>query len=256
MDAPAARFLSAQWLNLAVVNFEIDAAVLAPHVPVGTELDTWQGRSLVSLVGFQFRDTRVWGLSIPFHRHFAEVNLRFYVRRKTTDGWRRGVSFIRELAPRRALAWTARVLYGENYQSVPIRCDVTVPNGDPRAHSRVAYQWRYAGQDSLLELTATGTGATAREGTLEAFIIEHYWGYSGAPAAGRSNIRSNIRRGSCGPRARPGLTATRSVCMARGSPRRSPRPPCRPSLPTARRSQCFAAGGSRNRGAAPLYSGA
>ncbi len=190
MDAPAARFLSAQWLNLAVVNFEIDAAVLVPHVPVGTELDTWQGRSLVSLVGFQFRDTRVWGLSIPFHRHFAEVNLRFYVRRKTTDGWRRGVSFIRELAPRRALAWTARVLYGENYQSVPIRCDVTVPNGDPRAHSRVAYQWRYAGQDSLLELTATGTGATAREGTLEAFIIEHYWGYSGG--AGRRTIEYQV----------------------------------------------------------------
>ncbi len=29
-----------------------------------------------------FRDTRVKGLPIPFHRNFEEVNLRFYVRRQ------------------------------------------------------------------------------------------------------------------------------------------------------------------------------
>ncbi len=214
MDAVGARFLSAQWLNLAVVNFEIDAAVLAPHVPLGTEPDAWQGRSLLSLVGFQFRDTRVWGLSIPFHRHFAEVNLRFYVRRKTTDGWRRGVSFVRELAPRRALAWTARWLYGENYLTVPIRYDITLPNGDPSAHSRVAYHWRHAGRESLLELTATGTGATAAAGTLEEFIIEHYWGYSGGTGRRTVEYRVEHPRWKLWPTARPASTATRSACTA------------------------------------------
>src|SRR5262245_40669761 len=75
--APRRPFLTARWLQLAMLNFEIDPAALAPLVPRGTELDTFEGRSLVSLVGFQFRDTRVWGLAIPFHRNFEEVNLRF-----------------------------------------------------------------------------------------------------------------------------------------------------------------------------------
>ena len=41
------------------------------------------------LVGFLFLNTSVFGVGIPFHRDFEEVNLRFYVRRKVNDGWRR-----------------------------------------------------------------------------------------------------------------------------------------------------------------------
>jgi len=190
MNAVGTRFLTARWENLAVVNFEIDPRVLESYVPAGTELDLWENRALVSLVGFQFLDTRVWGVAIPFHANFAKVNLRFYVRRTTPDGWRRGVTFIRELAPRRALAWTARVLYGENYLSVPIRHDITVPNGDPGAHSRVGYYWRFAGREHRLELDATGTGTLAAAGSVEEFVIEHYWGYSGG--AGRPTVEYQV----------------------------------------------------------------
>jgi uncharacterized protein YqjF (DUF2071 family) len=73
-------FLSAEWRHLAILNYEIDPAVLLPFVPRGTELESWNGRTLVSLVGFLFLKTRVLGLSIPFHRNFEEINLRFYVR--------------------------------------------------------------------------------------------------------------------------------------------------------------------------------
>ena len=77
------------------------------------ELDAWQGIKLMSLVGFEFRGTRVLGLSVPGHRDFPEVNLRFYVRGKVSENWRRGVVFVKELLPRRAIAWMARRLYGE-----------------------------------------------------------------------------------------------------------------------------------------------
>ena len=92
-----------------MLNFGIDPEIVRPLIPPGTELDLWQGRALVSVVGFRFLNTRVLGLPIPFHRNFEELNLRFYVRRRAEGGWRRGVVFIREVVPRRAIAIVARV---------------------------------------------------------------------------------------------------------------------------------------------------
>jgi uncharacterized protein YqjF (DUF2071 family) len=90
-------------------------------LPRGTELDDWQGRTLVSLVGFRFLDTRILGAPIPLHRDFDEVNLRFYVRRRSPEGWRRAVVFVREIVPRRAIAVVARIWYNEPYIALPMR---------------------------------------------------------------------------------------------------------------------------------------
>src|SRR5881227_3140759 len=101
------RFFSAEWRYLAMLNYEIDPAILRPLVPAGTELDGWGGVVYVSMVGFLFLRTRVLGVSIPGHRNFEEVNLRFYVRRKVDGAWRRGVVFVKEIVPRRAIAAVA-----------------------------------------------------------------------------------------------------------------------------------------------------
>ena len=114
-------FLTANWRYLAMLNFAIDPEILRGLVPVETELDFHEGETFVSVVGFLFLDTRVIGLPIPFHRDFEEVNLRFYVRRNRGDECRRGVVFVRELVPRRAIAFVARAFYGEPYLAVPMR---------------------------------------------------------------------------------------------------------------------------------------
>jgi uncharacterized protein YqjF (DUF2071 family) len=160
-------------------------------LPEHTELDLWRGQAFVSLVGFQFLDTRVWGLAIPFHRHFSEVNLRFYVRRKVPEGWRRSVVFIRELAPRRAIAWTARVLYGENYRTVPLWHRVDAANGNPAAERRVSYAWKLARREHAIELVVAGEGRPAAPGSFEEFIIDHEWGASGGP--GRRTIEYRVQ---------------------------------------------------------------
>jgi uncharacterized protein YqjF (DUF2071 family) len=169
-------FLSAAWRHLAMLNFEIDPAVLRPLVPRGTELDQWQGRSFVSVVGFLFLQTRLLGIPIPLHRSFPEVNLRFYVRRRHADGWRRGVVFIKEVVPRRAVALVARRVYNENYVACPMRSAVRLPDaaGTP---GLVEYTWTSDGHVSAVRAEFAGLPGPVAAGSPEEFITEHYWGY-------------------------------------------------------------------------------
>ena len=82
-----------------MLNYVVDPRLIRPLVPPGTEIDYENNQTFVSIVGFLFLETRLLGLPIPLHRNFEEVNLRFYVRKKSADMWRRGVVFIRELVP-------------------------------------------------------------------------------------------------------------------------------------------------------------
>jgi uncharacterized protein YqjF (DUF2071 family) len=179
-------FLSAEWRHLAMLNYEVDASLLLPFVPNGTELDRWQGKLFVSLVGFRFLKTKVLGLPIPFHANFEEVNLRFYVRRREGDEIRRGVVFIREIVPRRAIAFIARTFYNENYVALPMKHDVRPVKGSGLA---VAYRWRNGGAWSAIRLSVQGEPELAAEGSEEQFITEHYWGYAAQPDGGCMEYR-------------------------------------------------------------------
>lgn len=166
-------FLTADWRYLAMLNYEIDPALLAPYVPAGTALDFWRGRCYVSVVGFLFLNTRLRGLPIPGHINFEEVNLRFYVGRQATDGWRRGVVFIKELVPRRAIAAVARWVYNENYQALPMRHRLAV-NGAVD----LAYEWKFNGRWQGLQARAQGAAQPLDPESEATFITEHYWGYA------------------------------------------------------------------------------
>ncbi len=176
MTSSPSTFLTAQWRYLAMLNYEVDPAILLSRVPAGTELDTWHGRTFVSVVGFRFLETRVLGIPIPFHRNFDEVNLRFYVRREHLDGpdgpdrMRRGVVFIKEVVPRAAIAWVARNVYNENYVALPMRHRIAIPE--------VTYEWNHATKWSRLAVTCSGESFLPHEGSEETFITEHYWGYA------------------------------------------------------------------------------
>ena len=163
-------FLTAQWRYLAMLNYEVDPAILRSRVPAATELDTRHGRTFVSVVGFRFLETRVLGIPIPFHRNFDEVNLRFYVRREHPDGLRRGVVFIKEVVPRAAIAWVARNVYNENYVALPMRHHIALP--------QVSYEWNHAATWSRLAVTCSGEAFLPDEDSEETFITEHYWGYA------------------------------------------------------------------------------
>ena len=152
------KFLEARWLNLLMFNYEVDPAILQAHIPPTTELDLWQGKCLVSMVGFLFNDTAVKGIKWPFHVNFEEVNLRFYVKHFDGTEWKRGAVFISEIVPKPLIATIANLLYREHYSAMPMR------------HGRWAN--RLSGtvdQNDLKPIV---------KGSQEEFILEHYWGYN------------------------------------------------------------------------------
>jgi uncharacterized protein YqjF (DUF2071 family) len=169
-------FLTAEWRDLVMLNYEVESALLAEFVPRGTQLDLHGGKTYVSLVGFRFLRTRIFGvLPIPFHANFDEINLRFYVRRREGDGVKRGVVFIREIVPRRTIAFVARIAYGERYERRPMRHNLHRGPTKIEAH----YEWLSGCKWGGLHVAATGAASLPAEGSLEQFITEHYWGYAG-----------------------------------------------------------------------------
>ncbi|HEY1203040.1 MAG TPA: DUF2071 domain-containing protein [Niastella sp.] len=168
------KFLTAQWLRLIMANYEIDPAILQPFVPAKTELDTWNGRTYVSLVGFLFHDTRVMGIRVPFHITFPEVNLRFYVRYKENDEVKRGVVFIKEIVPRQAITFIANTLFKENYVTLPMKTFVHTTE----QLQQVGYSWKFKNHWNKLEVQTGLKKSPIQPGSEEEFITEHYWGYS------------------------------------------------------------------------------
>jgi hypothetical protein len=157
-----------------MLNYEVPPELLTRVVPAGTRLDSFTGRTFLSTVGFQFLDARVLGIPVPFHRNFDEVNLRFYVRRDSDSGIRRGVVFVKEIVPRAAIAWVARRVYNENYVALPMRHEDEVGRS---FEPRVAYHWRQGGRSHHLAVRVEGSAGVTDEGSEESFITEHYWGY-------------------------------------------------------------------------------
>jgi hypothetical protein len=180
LDTEADRgvFLSAEWRDLVMLSYEVDPDLLSRYVPRGVELDAFEGRTFVSLVGFRFLRTKLLGvLAVPFHTNFDEVNLRFYVRRREGEETRRGVVFIRELVPRFAIARLARLAYGEKYDSCPMQHEIV----RKEIAISAAYTWQIEGEHFRLDAEAGGAPDYVAENSLDNFITEHYWGYSAKP---------------------------------------------------------------------------
>jgi uncharacterized protein len=189
-----APFLTAEWRDLLILTYEVDPGLLAPYLPDRTALDLFGGRALVSLVGFRFLDTRVRGVAIPGHRNFEELNLRFYVTHQPRDGaLRRGVVFIKEVVPRSAIAWVARVVYGEPYRALPMRHTLVT---DPDGRTEVRYELMLGGRWQEMSARASGPALLATDRAECAFITEHYWGYTrrSATATDEYEVRHPVWR--------------------------------------------------------------
>jgi uncharacterized protein len=172
------KFLTAEWRKLIMANYSVDPLILSKYLPHKTELDFWNGRSYVSLVGFMFEEVRVKGIAIPGHINFPEVNLRFYVRYFENNEWKRGVVFISEIVPKPAITFIANTIYKENYSTLPMKHRWETVNDE----LIVSYQWKKRNKWNKLEVTSHISPGQLLKNSEEEFITEHFWGYSAISA--------------------------------------------------------------------------
>jgi uncharacterized protein YqjF (DUF2071 family) len=165
-------FLTAEWRKLMMANYVIDPAILTKYLPKHTEIDLWEGKCYVSLVGFLFKNTKLKGIKIPFHSNFEEVNLRFYVKHFDGKEWKRGVVFIKEIVPKFALSLVARTVYREPYETRKMNY-----LWEEDENLRVVYSWKTENWNSMEVITSKASNPIV-EGSEEEFITEHYWGYT------------------------------------------------------------------------------
>ena len=170
-------FMKAEWNDLLFINYEINPKLLQKYVPKGTEIDLWNGKCYISLIGFMFEDVKILGVKIPFHVNFEEVNLRFYVKRFEDGKWKRGVVFVKEIVPKHAISFVANSLYNEQYQTLPMR------------HERASeddtllfkYEWKKNLNWNSITVKTEKKLIPIEENSEAEFISEHYYGYTISP---------------------------------------------------------------------------
>jgi uncharacterized protein len=168
------NFLTAKWENLIMANYEVAPELLQNYLPFGTELDDYQGKVYVSLVGFMFIKSSIFRIPIPFFGTFEEVNLRFYVKRRINGEVRRGVVFINETVPNKFVAWLANALYKEHYTAVPTKHEWHISE----TNKSIQYYWKQKDNWNFIKVEALNTSEPMELDSFPSFIFEHYYGYT------------------------------------------------------------------------------
>lgn len=161
-------FLTARWENLVLCTYRVDPDILKTLMPPGLEADTIDGAAFISLVAFDFLDTKVKGIKFPFHVNFPEINLRFYVKSLQ----RRGVVFIKEFVPRTLIALFARIIYNERYEGISMKDQMTVGETISLTHTI-----KRGGKEYSLNLKAENKPFMPPANSTEHFFKEHEWGF-------------------------------------------------------------------------------
>lgn len=171
-------FMHAEWNDLIFINYEIHPQFLEKYVPKGTEIDLWNGKCYISLIGFMFEEVKIMGLKVPFHINFEEVNLRFYVKRCDEGVWKRGVVFIKEIVPKHAITFVANTLYNEQYQTLPMRHKRTSDDDS----LLFKYEWKKNLFWNSISVETQKELSPITENSEAEFISEHYYGYTVSPS--------------------------------------------------------------------------
>lgn len=167
-------FLTAEWNDLAMFNYEIDPKILENYVPKDTEIDLWNDKCYISLIGFMFENVKVLGIKVPFHINFEEVNLRFYVKRFEDGIWKRGVVFVKEIVPKHAISIVANTLYNEHYQTMKMRHSRT----ENETSKSFQYEWLKDAKWNSIAMTTEKNAIPIEPNSEAEFITEHYFGYT------------------------------------------------------------------------------
>jgi uncharacterized protein YqjF (DUF2071 family) len=173
---PAGRWrMTQRWNDLLFAHWPIPVDKMAPLVPAGLEVDTFDGYAWVGVVPFWIDQarTRAVGercITVPGTATFCELNLRTYVRSSTTG--LRGVYFFALDAASALAVIGARTLFHLPYFLASMHQQI-----DPDGTVEYSSKRLLTGHSIRFKARYRGLGRVAgpsRPGTLEHFLTERY----------------------------------------------------------------------------------
>jgi uncharacterized protein len=166
--------MTTAWKDLLVASYEVPGEALQPYLPEGVELDSWNGKHYMSLVALHSKDMKGLGVRVPGGKNFEQVNLRFYVKRDTPEGEKKGVVFIKQVMPSPTVALASQYLVNERIDTASMEHEVP----EDSASGEVSYHWNVAGRSSEMSARRVGQAKPLLEGSQEEFLLENYAGYA------------------------------------------------------------------------------
>ncbi len=165
-----------RWTDLTFLHWRLPADFVAPLLPAGLTLDTWEGDAWLGVVPFYMSGVRPWwSPPVPGISNFAESNVRTYVHHQ---GHGPGVWFFSLDAASSLAVTIARRRWNLNY----FRARMSVTRDDKSIAYASDRLWpKPAGARTRIEVeladNAAATppsGHTAEPGTLDFFLVERY----------------------------------------------------------------------------------
>ncbi|RYZ66918.1 MAG: DUF2071 domain-containing protein [Proteobacteria bacterium] len=175
-----ARAGAQKWRHLLFAHWDVPAAEIAPLLPRGLSVDTFEGRAFVGLVPFTMRGVRpIWAPPLPGISNFHEVNVRTYVHREGKDP---GVFFLSLDAASSLAVRVARAMWRLPY----FRARMTMTHDGDAAGEAIDYAserlWPDPVPATLRARWRVGRSlGHAAPGTLEHFLVERYILYTRKP---------------------------------------------------------------------------
>ncbi len=161
-----------RWEKLLFAHWKLPAEQLAPHIPDGLTLDTYEGQAYIGVVPFKMKNIHPRFLpAVPWLSHFLELNVRTYV----TDGKKPGVLFFSLDA-----ANPVGVFLGRNWYRLPYfnaRMSMTIKGDSVRYTSHRTHRNAPAGEFAG-SYCPNSEVFQAQPSTLEYFLTERYCLYA------------------------------------------------------------------------------
>lgn len=162
-------FMTARWSNPILLTYRVSPDLLRSYIHPDLTPDPWQGHCHVSVVAFEFQDTRLRGRRVPGFVNFSQLNLRTYVR----QGDQRGVTYIKEFVANKVVAVIARLRFNEPYRTL----DITSTTRSAGDALHIEHRWRHHDVDQCIEVTASQASVIPPDDGSVYHFTEHRWGY-------------------------------------------------------------------------------
>ena len=167
-----------RWRDLLFAHYPIPPSMMAPLLPAGLELDTFDGQAWAGMVPFwmdrvELRTLGQHTLGVPTVRSFNELNLRTYVRSPRTG--LSGVYFFSLDCDSPLAVLGARVGFHLPYFSARMsRTLQGPPSGDQTTHYTSRRQLASQSPRFAATFAPSGPPEPTSPGTLTAFLTERY----------------------------------------------------------------------------------